>query len=90
MRLFVNFNDRLYPVSLTNEYPDKVATLKEAYDVVKKILDDTNKEVNIDYYHIGDTTWSKDKNRVDISLKGDLIGFTILDCYEPLDMILDI
>ena len=90
MRLFVNFNDVLYPVSLTNEYPDKVETLKEAYEVINKILEDTNRELNIDFYHMGDTIWSKDKNRVDISLKGDWIGFTILDCYEPLDMILDI
>ena len=90
MRLFVNYNDVLYPVSLTNEYPDKVETLKEAYEVIKKIIDDTNRELNIDFYHMGDTVWSKDKNRVDISLKSDWIGFTILDCYEPLDMILDI
>ena len=90
MRLFVNYNDVLCPVSLTNEYPDKVETLKEAYEVIKKIIDDTNRELNIDFYHMGDTVWSKDKNRVDISLKGDWIGFTILDCYEPLDMILDI
>ena len=90
MRLFVNYNDVLYPVSLTNEYPDKVETLKEAYEVIKKIIEDTNRELNIDFYHMGDTIWSKDKNRVDISLKGDWIGFTILDCYEPLDMILDI
>ena len=90
MRLFVNYNDVLYPVSLTNEYPDKVETLKEAYEVIKKIIEDTNRELNIDFYHMGNTIWSKDKNRVDISLKGDWIGFTILDCYEPLDMILDI
>ena len=90
MRLFVNYNDVLYPVSLTNEYPDEVETLKEAYEVIKKIIEDTNRELNIDFYHMGNTIWSKDKNRVDISLKGDWIGFTILDCYEPLDMILDI
>ena len=90
MRLFVNLYDELYPVSLTNEYPDKVETLKEAYEVIKKIIEDTNRELNIDFYHMGDTIWSKDKNRIDISLKGDWIGFTILDCYEPLDMILDI
>ena len=90
MRLFVNLYDELYPVWLTNEYPDKVETLKEAYEVIKKIIEDTNRELNIDFYHMGDTIWSKDKNRVDISLKGDWIGFTILDCYEPLDMILDI
>ena len=90
MKLFVNCNDVLYPVSLTNEYPDKVETLKEAYEVIKKIIEDTNRELNIDFYHMGNTIWSKDKNRVDISLRGDWIGFTILDCYEPLDMILDI